>query len=135
MANGLYDKAREAFLAGTLSWLNNTIKVVLVDSAYQVNLASHQTLADIPSSSRISFSETLTNKAATAGVADADDAPFTLVPNGTNIAAMVIFQQGASDEASKLIAYIDTATGLPLIGPGGPITLAWDNGANKIFKL
>lgn len=135
MANGLYDKAREAFLSGGLSWLNDTIKVVLVDSAYQVNLATHQTLSDIPSSSRISFSDTLTNKTAAAGVADAADAPFTLVANGVTIAAMVIFQQGASDAASKLIAYIDTATGLPLVGPGGPITLAWDNGANKIFKL
>lgn len=36
---------------------------------------------------------------------------------------------------SPLIAYIDTATGLPVTPNGGDITIAWDSGANKIFKL
>jgi hypothetical protein len=34
-----------------------------------------------------------------------------------------------------LIAYIDTATGLPVTPNGGDITIAWDSGANRIFKL
>ena len=33
MANKLYDKAREAFLKGDIDWLNDTVKVVLVDTA------------------------------------------------------------------------------------------------------
>ncbi len=37
--------------------------------------------------------------------------------------------------AQRLIAYIDTATGMPVTPNGGDITIAWDNGANKIFKL
>lgn len=36
---------------------------------------------------------------------------------------------------SPLIAFIDTATGLPVTPNGGDITVAWDSGANKIFKL
>lgn len=31
MASALYDKAREAFLNGDLDWLNDTIKVILVN--------------------------------------------------------------------------------------------------------
>jgi hypothetical protein len=31
--------------------------------------------------------------------------------------------------------YIDAATGLPLTPNGGDVTIQWDNGANKIFKL
>jgi hypothetical protein len=34
-----------------------------------------------------------------------------------------------------LIAYIDTATGLPVTPGGGDIDITWDNGSNKIFKL
>jgi len=34
-----------------------------------------------------------------------------------------------------LIAYIDTATGLPFTPSGGDIEVVWDAGANRIFKL
>ena len=39
-------------------------------------------------------------------------------------------------EATKdLIAFIDTATGLPCTPNGGNINVVWDSGANRIFKL
>jgi hypothetical protein len=37
--------------------------------------------------------------------------------------------------AQRLIAYIDTATGLPVTPNGQAIGLTFDNGANRIFKL
>jgi hypothetical protein len=49
MANGLYAKAKQAFLQAEIDWLDDTIKVVMVDSAeYTVNLASHQYLSEVP---------------------------------------------------------------------------------------
>ena len=36
---------------------------------------------------------------------------------------------------SLLIAFFDTATAMPVTGNGGDITIIWDTGANKIFKL
>lgn len=135
MANGLYDKARKAFLDGDLSWTGDNIKVVLVDDTYSVNLASHEFLVDIQQSSRVSTSSLLANKQSTDGVADADDVSFSLVPNNRQVKALIIFQENLDESSSKLIAYIDTATGLPFMGNGGNITLQWDNGANKIFKL
>jgi DNA-binding helix-hairpin-helix protein with protein kinase domain len=49
MANALYDNAREAFLKGDIDWLNDTIKVVLVDADdYTVDLATHDYLNDVP---------------------------------------------------------------------------------------
>lgn len=36
---------------------------------------------------------------------------------------------------SPLLAYIDTATGLPVTPNGADITVAWDSGANRIYKL
>jgi hypothetical protein len=37
--------------------------------------------------------------------------------------------------AQRLIAYIDTATGLPVTPNGQNITVSFDNGSNRIFKL
>ena len=37
--------------------------------------------------------------------------------------------------AQRVVAWIDTATGLPVTPNGGDITVSWDNGTNKIFKL
>lgn len=135
MANALYDKAREGFLAGDIDWDANTIKVVLVDTAdYTVALATHQFLSDIPAVARVAISPALTGKTATLGIADAADVTFTAV-TGDPCEALVIFQDTLVETSSRLIAYIDTATGLPVIPNGGDITVAWDNDANKIFKL
>lgn len=135
MANALYDKGREGFLDGSIDWDTNTIKVVLVDTAdYIVNLATHQFLSDVPALARVATSPALTGKTVAAGVADAADVTLTAV-TGDPCEALVIYQDTGVEGTSRLIAYIDTATGLPVTPNGGDITIAWDNGANKIFKL
>lgn len=135
MSNALYDKGREGFLDGSIDWDSNNIKVVLVDTgAYTVNLATHQFLSDIASGARIATSSNLTTKTVTAGVADADDVTLTAV-TGTSVEALVLYQDTGTPSTSRLIAYIDTATGLPVTPNGGDISIAWDNGVNKIFKL
>jgi hypothetical protein len=45
------------------------------------------------------------------------------------------YKDTGTESTSLLIFYIDTATGLPCTPNGGNITVAWDSGANKIFKL
>jgi hypothetical protein len=135
MANGLYDKGRQAFLEGGVAWLTDNIKVVLVDTgAYGPNLATHQFLSDIAAGARIATSANLAGKTSTAGVADANDAVFSAV-TGVQSEAVVIYKDTGTAGTSTLIAYIDTATGLPVTPNGGDITVVWDNGANKIFKL
>ena len=49
--------------------------------------------------------------------------------------ALLIYKDTGTEATSPLIAYIDTATGLPVTPNGGNITVTWDNGTNKIFKL
>lgn len=135
MANAIYDKAREKFLNGTLSWSSDNIKAVLVDAAdYTVNLATHEFLSDIPVAGRVSTSANLDNKTSTAGVADADNITFTAV-TGDPSEALVLFKDTTNASTSPLIAYIDSATGLPVTPNGGDINITWDNGSNKIFKL
>jgi hypothetical protein len=54
---------------------------------------------------------------------------------GDQSEALVIYKDTGSAATSPLIAYIDTATGLPVTPNGADVTVTWDNGSNKIFKL
>lgn len=133
MANRLYDAGRAAFLGADIDWLADNIKVVLVDSgAYTPNTATDDFFNDIPSV--IATSGNLASKTATAGVADAADITFTAV-TGAQSEYLVIYKDTGTSSTSALIALIDTATNLPITPNGGDITVQWDNGANKIFKL
>lgn len=135
MANTLYDKARQRFLEAQINWMTDTIKCILVDTgAYTPQTAIHEHLADIPLSARIAGPVTLTAKATTGGAADAADVTFTSV-SGPSIEAIVIYVDTGTEATSPLIAYIDTATGLPITPNGGDIIVTWDNGANKIFRV
>ena len=122
MANTLYDYCRQRFLEAQINWMTDTIKVILVStSAYTPQTAVHQYLADIPVSARIAGPVTLTAKATTGGAADAADCTFTSV-SGATINAIVIYKDTGTEATSPLIAYIDTATGLPITPNGGDIT-------------
>lgn len=135
MANTLYDFARQRFLEAQINWMTDTIKVILVDTgAYTPQTAVHQYLSDIPTSARIAGPVTLTGKATTGGAADGSDCTFISV-TGASIEAIVIYSDSGTESTSPLIAYIDTATGLPITPNGGDIIVTWDNGTNKIFKV
>ena len=135
MANTLYDYCRQRFLEAQINWMTDTVKVILVStSAYTPQTAVHQYLSDIPTSARIAGPVTLTAKATTGGAADAADCTFTSV-SGATINAIVIYKDTGTEATSPLIAYIDTATGLPITPNGGDIIVTWDNGVNKIFRV
>ena len=76
----------------------------------------------------------MTTKTTTLGVFDADNITFSSV-SGDVSEALIIYRHTGTDSTSELIAYIDGATGLPVTPNGGDITITWDSGANKIFKI
>lgn len=136
MANALFHKAREAFLNGDISWVADTIKVVLVDSdAYAVNFVEDEYLSDIPSGARMATSAALTGKTSTAGVADADSLTFPALSGAVSIEAIVIFKDTGDPATSPLIAYLDSVTGLPFTPNGGDAGIIWSSSSNKIFRL
>jgi hypothetical protein len=136
MANALYDKGRQGFLEGSIHFGTDTIKAVLIDEAlYTVDLANHDFLDDVPALARVGAPQTLGSKTVTNGVADAADITFPAVPLHDPVEAILIYQDTGVEATSRLIAYINSATGLPVTPNGGDISVAWDNGANKIFKL
>lgn len=137
MANTLYDSGRASFLGADIDWLTDNIKVCLVEG-YTPNAATHDFLDDVTGGGGgtiVATSGNLASKTATAGVADADDITFPEVPSGDPCAHLVIYKDTGVASTSNLIGVIDTATGLPLTPNGGDVTVAWDSGANKIFKL
>jgi len=128
MANSLYDSGRDGFLKGEFNWSSDTFKVILLSSAYSVNLSSHTTTANIGGT--VAISGGLSTLVPGAGVADANDITLSSVA-GTTVTQFVIFH----DSSKKLVAHINVSTNLPYTPSGGNVTLQWDNGVNKIFKL
>lgn len=135
MANALYDRGRQGFLAGEIDWDANDIRCILIDEADDtINLSTDNALSDRASLSRVATSSAFTSKTVTAGVADAADVTLSAV-TGDQAESIDIYQHTGTESTSLLICNIDTATGLPVTPNGGDITIAWDSGANKIFKL
>ena len=135
MTNALYDKGREGFLDGSIDWDTDDIRAILIDVAdYTVDLDADDNLDDIPGAARVAVSGALTGKTVTDGVADAADVTWSSV-TGDQCEAIVLYKHTGTDSTSRLIAYIDSATGLPVTPNGGDIKVEWDSGADKIFKL
>ena len=133
MANALYPKAKEAFLNGSINMVSNTITIALVDTGVYTYSSSHQYRNEVSNSAVIS-SATLSNKTITNGVFDADDATFSSV-TGANCEALLIFQDTGIQSTSRLIAYIDSATGLPILPNGGDISVAFSSRSSRILAL
>lgn len=135
MANALYDEGRRAFLAGEIDWLGTAMRIILVDAAdYTRDLALHDFLDDVPAGAREEESSNLTTKTEADGIADADNVTFSAA-TGDPCEEIIGFEETGTDGTSQLIFNIDTASGLPVTLNGGDVTVTWDDGANKIFKL
>lgn len=137
MSNALYDHGRQAFLEGGVAWLTDNIKAILVDTAdYTANLSTDQYLSAISghTGAVVATSSNMTTKTSTAGVADCDNFAFATV-TGDPSEAIVFYKDTGTASTSPLIAYIDTATGLPVTPNGGDINIVIDSGSDKLFKL
>lgn len=86
------------------------------------------------------------------GVAEAGNVTYYAVPSGAAVSAFVIYRRPApgssagqmgsfasttlQDAASELIAFFGDATGMPVNGNNGDITVQWDSTqATRIFRL
>lgn len=94
-----------------------------------------QTLTDIAAGARVKISDfasgLFSSKTTASGIADAANITLEAV-SGNSVESIVIY---ADTGTSRLIAFIDTATGLPVTPNGGNITISWSDAASKIFML
>ena len=142
MANALFDPGREGFLLGEIDWDTAVIKVALV-RGYTFT-ASHKFVSDVTTAGGTLHvtSAAVGSKTGTSGIADGADVTFSAVTANASAHSFLVFQSSAvtggadvAATAQRLIAWIDTGTNIPVTPNGGDITISWDNGANKIFKL
>lgn len=143
MSNTLYDYARKLFATAGINWPTSTIKCFLVSASYTPNFTYTPGSPDtgwhtIASLSGATVGPTagvaLTSLTADYGAVNAANVTFASV-SGATVTAIVLALSTGTDSTSPLIAYIDTATGLPITPNGGDIIVSWDTGPNKIFKL
>lgn len=140
MANALFDKGREGFLAGSQAWLAASVPATWVPyfiGSCAINLNTNTFLSDIPAAVFRARGTYLVTKGAVAGVASAANTVIAAVGSAgaaTAVAIVLVNETGAS-QTSLLGAYIDTATGLPFLPNGADVNITWDTGANCIFKL
>ena len=135
MANGLYYKAKEALLEGLLDLTDDSIKVALVRSSYSVDLSAHEYYSDI-SSDVAASSSVLSGRSTTNGIFDAEN--VTIENYGSSgFSYLIIYKDTGTASTSRLIAYIDTADGLPVSSSSSTIsiTINWSDTINKIFSL
>lgn len=137
MANQLYTPFVNSYLTQGANQVDldaDDIRVILVDLAdYTLDITNHDFLDDVPAAARVAV-VALTGESVAGRVFDANDAVFASV-TGDPSEALIIYKHTGTESTSRLIAYIDTATGLPVTPNGADITVQWDNGANKIFTL
>jgi hypothetical protein len=148
MSNALYDWGRNEFLLGHISWDTDAIRVVMFDgntTSYKhvTNQATDEDYADITAAGIVANSganmtgKTPDGTTSTAGVADGGDTTFSSVSqaNSQKGDEISIYKHTGTAADDTLLVNIDTATGLPVTPNSGDITVQWDSGANKIFKL
>lgn len=137
MANALFTSYVNNMLTQAATQVDldgDTIKAVLVDHGSDTPVpATDAFLSDIGAGARIATSAALT-VSVSGRVVDIADVTFTAV-SGASVESIVLYKDTGSAATSRLIAFIDTATNLPVTPNGGDITITWDNGANKVFAL
>jgi len=135
MANDLFTQGKEDMVTKQIDWLNDDIKVLLLDSgAHTVDLVNDRNLSDITGGAIIATSANLTGKSVSGGVLDANDITFSAV-SGATIEEVLIYKDTGTPSTSSMLVRVDTATGLPVTPTGGDISITWDTGANKILAL
>lgn len=141
MANVIYNSFKRDIMNGAIDLDTDTIKVILVTSAYTPNADTHTKRSDITNEMAASGGYTsggvaLANKAVTAdntddeGVFDADDLSLSAV-TGTARGAVLCKVRGGASSADELIAYIDF--GSDITASGGTFLITWN--AEGILNL
>lgn len=137
MATKVYVNAILAMAKGDLDLDTADIRAICIDAADYTFSQAHDFLDDVPGAARVATSGSLAGQSvsivSSEVVFDASDVTISGVTGDQFEAVIVYCHDGGADSARRLIAYIDTGTGIPFTPSGGSITLVWD--ATGIFSL
>jgi hypothetical protein len=141
MANGFYAYYLNNLLLATTTrpdWDTDTHKLVLTDHGTDTPvLATDDFYNDINTATVGSLSTALGSKTGgtvATGVADAADlTPAFTAVSGASVESLSLLKDTGTTSTSDLIAYWDTATGLPLTPNGGDVNVSFN--ASGIYKI
>ncbi len=134
MANVLYNKWKEALIqASANSSLTGTVNALLIDAGAYTFSQTDEFLTSVPGGARIGTAVALASKTFVNGVFDAADINFVAVPGPTSVEALILYVSTGVDATSRLVLYVDTATGLPFTPSGVDQPVVWN--ASGIFSL
>jgi hypothetical protein len=138
VANGFYEAGMRGFARGESVWKasgGDAFRTALIDTAdYTVNLSTHDFLDDVAAGAREETSGNMTLiDPAGDGILDANDVAFVGTA-GDQCEAILVYRFETGDADSVPHFWWDSVTGMP-VTLGGDVTVAWDNGANKLAKI
>jgi hypothetical protein len=121
-----FKAAQERAETPDLSDAGTNIKAVLVDTSLYIFDATDEFLADVDAGARVATSGNLANKtvSATDGTFGADPITFSAV-DGASVEALYLFHDTGVEGTSRLIAYVDSAGGIPVTPNSTDITVSW----------
>lgn len=125
-------KAKEKLLTAQINWLDDTIKLALVDSGYTPDIAQDEFLSDVIDYHIVAQSSALTGKSVQAGVAYVSDVTIQIF-TGVTFNYLVLYKELGDLATSPLIALIDSAPNLPFTLETDSVTISFDN--NGIFNI
>lgn len=123
MANQLYIPFLDGLLTGVFNMTTDDIRYILVDTGTYTHSSAHQFLTSVPAGARISVSATVTGLTASGGVWDHNSFVFPSV-SGVTAEALIVYRHTGVDATSRLVAFIDTMAGLPVLPNGTNINVA-----------
>lgn len=139
MANRLFRTYVHALMSGgaNIPDLDTAdIRCVLVDVGTHdpdTAITGDEFLSDIPGGARLAVTANLASKTVVDGVFDAADISVPDAGGGATGEELIIYYHTGVESTSRLIALIDTATGLPITLDGVADLVRWH--ASGIFAL
>jgi hypothetical protein len=128
MANRAYGNYRDLMLLGGVpNWATDSIKAVLLSSAYTPDYTNHKYLSDV-SAYIVGAAVGLTGIAESNGQVAANATTFSAVASGSTVKYVAIYKDTGTPGTSPLMILLDTASGspgLPVTTNGGDIVITW----------
>lgn len=126
MANALFTPYKQNLLGlGTRVDLDapDDMRLLAVDHADDVPVpATDDFLDDILAGARVGTATLAAEAILAAGAFDSDNPVFTAL-TGDQFESLVLYKHTGTDSTSNLLAFYDTATGLPFTPSGGDVTV------------
>jgi hypothetical protein len=140
VSNAVYPAALDGLMTGAIDLDTAVLKAALV-RGYTYD-ATDITVADVVATGTLNgTSAALSSVTVSGGVVDASNTTIATTASASNH-ALIIFQASAvtggadvAQSSQRLVAYIDTGTDLPIQPGTGTVSVTWDDGVNKIFKI